>query len=83
MKYGIGARIDFIYKDGSDDDFHEYYEIVAYAITKDGQIVYVIWSNYSEYSNEYKFMTEDKLSEEIEIREDYCIVKIREEECVK
>lgn len=81
MKYKIGTRIDFIYEGDSEDDFHEYYEIIAYAITRDAQVVYLIWSSYSEYGDEYNLMTEYKLAEEIKDKED-CgfIVKIREEQ---
>ena len=81
MKYKIGTRIDFI-KDGeSESDFHEYWDIVAYAVMKDAQAVYLVWDNYNEYGNQYDFITENELSEAIKDNED-CgyIVKIREEE---
>lgn len=81
MKYKIGTRIDFIYEGGSEDDFHEYYKIVAYAITKDYRVVYLIWSNYDEYDNQYHFRTENTLAEEIKDKEDCgSIIKIRDEE---
>ena len=81
MKYKIGTRIDFIDEGDREDDLHEYWKIIAYAITKEDQVVYLIWSSYNEYDNEYNFMTDDELSKEIKDYEYYDnIVKIKEEE---
>lgn len=77
MKYPIGTRIDFIDEGG----VYEYFEIEAYAILKDGSTVYLVWSSFSEYGNEYDFFSEEQLAQEIKERID-CgdKVKIREEE---
>lgn len=81
MKYKIGTRIDFIDADCGLFDFHECFKVIAYAITKDDQLVYLIWSSYSEYGNQYDFMTESELAQEIKEHLDCNYsVKIREEE---
>lgn len=81
MKYKIGTRIDFIDADVGAFDYHEQFKVIAYAITKDNRVVYLIWCSYNEYGNQYEFMTEDALAKEIKDKED-CgyIVKIRGEE---
>lgn len=79
MKYKIGTRIDFI-EDG-EEDYCDYYEVVAYAITKDAQVVYLIWDSGGDAIDKYQFMPEDELAEVIKDYEnDGYTVKIREGE---
>ena len=81
MKYKIGTRIDFIDEGESEEDNHEYYEITAYAITKDDRVVYLVWSSYNEYADQHELMTEEALTQEIKEHLDCNYsVKIREEE---
>ena len=65
MKYAIGTRIEFFDDSGY---AYEYYDIEAYAILKDGSTVYLVWSSYAEYCNEYEFFSEEQLAQEIKER---------------
>lgn len=66
MKYKIGTVIRFLDKGKTINDFHESYTIAAYAITKDKRTVYLIWSSFNEYGNQYDFKSEEELEKEIQ-----------------